>query len=193
MSALPEDLWSDAEADIDLEQWQPLDLATAERLMRQYRRLESRIDHLKAQARQMRADIDKWEDDTTGPMIERLAHLDAQLQEMARIYRASDPKHHKTMTLPSGVVKSITTRPALDITDEAELIGFLRNVAAELDRPIEDFCAVRISVKKEAVKGLLAPAGLENGVAVLSDGEPVPGVEVRPAEIRFTVKAGGGE
>jgi phage host-nuclease inhibitor protein Gam len=180
--------WEDSEADVDLENWTPLDLVVPERLLWQLQVVQRRIATLREQVRAMREPIDRWEDRQLHPLAERAAYLEQALEEMGRRYREADPERNKTLVLPHGRVETRTGRPGLDITDEQALIGFVRNVAAELDQPVENYLAEKVQVKKDAIKGLLAPEGLENGVAVMPDGTQVPGLEVRKAEMSVSVK-----
>lgn len=180
--------WEDSEADLDLENWTPLDLMIPERLLWQLQRTQRRIKLIQEQANEMIAPVVIWEQEQLEPLKERAERLTLALQELGRRYRAADPERNKTLTLPHGRIETRAGRPGLDITDEQALVGFVRNVAAELDRPVEDYLAVKVLVKKDAVKGLLAPEGLENGVAVMRDGTAVPGLEVRKGELSVTVK-----
>lgn len=175
-----------------LERFEVHDLDSAEWAMTKLAQKQKALAELVEQHATWVRRYDEWLKNESGPLERDIAYFEGLLTEYARQRREADPKM-KSTKLPSGTITSRTQRPALDITDEAALVAFLRNVAAELGKPVEDFLAVKVSVKKDAVKSLLAPAGLENGVAVLSDGEPVPGVEVKGGGVGFTVKPGGGE
>ena len=195
MSAQPEDIiWADSEADIDLENWTPLDLTVPETLMRQLARLNSKIDHIQAEAGRMREPIDRWERDQLEPLRERAAYLDQSLQEIARRYREADEKHNKTLRLPSGEVRSSSTNPRVAVEDEAQVVAFLRNYVTETGAKVEDFLAVSVSVKPklDPLKKLATIIETDEGLVAAAHGEPIPGVSVVPGGVNFTVKPGGG-
>jgi phage host-nuclease inhibitor protein Gam len=188
MSAQPEDLiWSDSEADVDLEAWSPLDLTVPERLMRQLRHVHERAVWISEQADAMRAPINQWEAEKLVPLGERAAELERQLTELARRFREADEKHNKTLSLPSGKVTSKAVPPKVVVADEGQVIAFLHAYAAEFGRPPEDFLRVKVEVKKKELDSILVPDGLKKGLAVVLDGAEVPGVEVVPGDVSFKV------
>lgn len=188
--ARPEDIvWADSEADADLENWTPLDLVTPERLMRQLAGVMRRMDHINAQAREMREPIDTWEQRMIDPLMERAYRLDDQLKELARRYREADEKHNKTLRLPSGEVRSTSTNPRVAVEDEAALIAFLRNFAKETGSKPEDYLAVSVKPKMDPLKKLATIIETHDaGPVACAHGEPIPGVVVVPGGVNFTVK-----
>lgn len=180
-------IWSDSEADVDLEAWSPLDLTVPERLMRQLRQVHERAAWISQQADEMRAPINQWEAEKLVPLGERAAELERQLIELARRFREADEKHNKTLSLPSGKVTSKAVLPKVVVTDEGQAIAFLHSYAAEMGRPPEDFLRTKVEIKKKELDSILVPAALQEGLALVLDGEEVPGLEVVPGDVSFKV------
>lgn len=179
--------WEDTEADVDPENWSPLDLVTPENLMRQLGSAMKRMDHIQAQAREMRYPIDLWEKQQLGPLMERAAYLDQSLQELGRRYRAADPRHNKTLTLPSGQVRTTTVNPKLEVVDEDAVIAWLEAYADENGKPVTEYLAVHVKPKLDPLKKLADILEGPEGLVAAAHGELIPGVIVKPGDVSVKV------
>jgi phage host-nuclease inhibitor protein Gam len=179
--------WEDSEADVDLENWTPLDLMVPERLLWQLQVVQRRIATLREQVRAMREPIDRWEDRQLHPLAERAAYLEQALEEMGRRYRAADEKHNKTLVLPHGEVRTTSVKPKLEVVDEAAVVSFLRDYAAENEQPVENFLRVKAEVKKDQLNALAQVVEGPAGLVAAAHGQPIPGVQVRPGGVNVKV------
>ena len=194
MSAQPEDLiWSDAEADHDLEAWSPLDLSLPEKMLRQLSSLNRRIAHIQSQATEMREPIDRWEREQMEPLKSRAAVLEQGLQEIARRYREADEKRNKTLVLPSGRVESTARQPRITVTDETKVVRFMQDFANERNEPVENYLRIKAEPKMDQLKRLAQIVEAPAGLVAAAYGEPIPGVEVIPGDVSYRVKPGGGK
>jgi phage host-nuclease inhibitor protein Gam len=191
VSAQPEDLiWEDSEADVDLENWTPLDLTVPERLLWQLQVVQRRMETIHLQTNAMVEPITRWEQDQIRPLAERAAYLEQALQEMGRRYREADPDRNKTLRLPHGEVRTTSVKPKLEVVDEAAVVSFLRDYAAENEQPVENFLRVKAEVKKDQLNALAQVVEGPAGLVAAAHGQPIPGVQVRPGGVNVKVVVG---
>jgi phage host-nuclease inhibitor protein Gam len=191
MSAQPEDLiWEDSEADVDLENWTPLDLTVPERLLWQLQVVQRRMETIQQQTNAMMEPFTRWEQEQIRPLAERAAYLEQALEEMGRIYRAADEKHNKTLVLPHGEVRTTAVKPKIEVVDEAAVVSFLRDYAAENEQPVENYLRVKAEVKKAELDKLAQVVEGPAGLVAAAHGQPIPGVQVRPGGVNVKVVVG---
>lgn len=166
--------------------WQIGTLGEAEWAMAKYRQAQSKIDEIRTTASGHRERIAKWEEREAGKHQSSADFFAGHLQRFAAELREQDPKA-KTLTLVGGKVTSRRVNPKVVVVDEAAAIEFIRSYAAEMGRPQEDFLKVEVKLKKKELDSILVPAALQEGLALVLDGEEVPGVEVEPERVEFKV------
>jgi phage host-nuclease inhibitor protein Gam len=98
-----------------------------------------------------------------------------RLEDYGHRRRREDPRC-KTITLPSGEVKTRTVKDRVVVEDEARLLRWLRENALEAVR-------VKESVDIRALRGL---ASIDGGEAHVQ-GEVLPGATVEPEHVEVTV------
>lgn len=120
---------------------------------------------------------------------ERLANLDTEegfFTEALAVYHAmkvaEDQERNKTMTLPTGVLKSGTWGgDKWIVTDEAAYDAWiLVNLPGAVTYP-------EPQIKRGEAKKLLKDARITDGRVQLSDGTVVPGLEIKTAERQYKV------
>jgi phage host-nuclease inhibitor protein Gam len=175
-------------AETDAERWQITDNLSAEWAMRKVAEAERARDRTHEQAFAWREQIDRWEAEQLKPLNRTVSFFTGHLAQFLQELRSADPDT-KSLSLPSGRVSSKRGQAKVRVIDEAQVIAFLQKYAEEMDRPAEDFLRAKVEVKTLALRELLSEDGLEAGLAVLdSDDYVVPGVEVTPPAVTFTVK-----
>ncbi len=105
------------------------DAALAEWALAHIVNIDREVDVFTEQRKEWEARIGLWFAQATRAHLARRAFFVHHLTGYAAEYRAEDPKHHKTLVLPSGAIKSTETKPkvvvAADKDAEDELIGWL--------------------------------------------------------------------
>lgn len=105
--------------------------ADAERAIARYARAQNQVAELEAQARAWTietedrlARIRQWFEHRARRPRATMAFLQAHLVAYALDRRAEDPKHNKTLVLPSGAVRTIEQRPKVAVADETAVVGW---------------------------------------------------------------------
>ncbi len=217
-------------------------LEKAEWAMRKLAAINAEKGAAVAQAEEWRSRIDDWIERATWPLVRRAAYLEGLLIDFARRRREEDPKHNKSLMVPSGIVRSCARAPAPEVVDESQVLGW---ALVHLDDDQLDRVAPRSLSKRELKKRLRieervvgrlyeieygdghrqttwVPGEADPGlpqpgevvacpvcgslaaarsveatgqttllVLPLDGDDPVPGVEVKPAEVTFTVTVEG--
>lgn len=125
----------------------------------------------KAQAMRMIARYTEWADRTVEPWQRKIAESEAAVEYLMLTAIDSDPKHPKTLHLPSGTVRSVAPRPSV-VVDDIE--AFKEWVAQR-----GEDAATLARWKCEPNKSELSK--------VLADGEIVSGVRLEPGERRVSI------
>lgn len=115
------------------------DDADAERAMRRYADADAELGQLQAQADQWAAEandrlarIRQWFDHRAKRFLATKAFLDYHLTRYALDRRAADPKHGKTLVLPSGQVRTTSVAPKAEVADEDSVLMGLASISTEL-------------------------------------------------------------
>lgn len=146
--------------------WQITDTGGAEWAMRHVAVTEAEIAALRLQAEEWTRRIGVWFDTATRPLEARHAFFAGHLERYALARRAEDPKA-KTLTLPSGQVRTRTTSAAAIVQDEAELVAWVKdNLPDVADTVVKTVESVRLTelrrhlvVVEVPVSVVLAPCG----------------------------------
>lgn len=125
------------------------------------RRERDRLDILEHSANQRCETVEAW----YGPQLESFH---------AAILR-DDPKR-KTLDLPNGTMRARQGQPSWSFSDE--FVDWAQNAGRS------DLLRYKVDVDRTAAKKALV---VDDGKVLLPDGELVPGVEVEPAVLGFSV------
>lgn len=141
---------------------------------------------VQAQSDEWRNRISQWElAELRRLRVEgRISFFTRRLEIFTEAWRAEDPQHNRTLSLPNGSVASVQHRPAVEITDEAAVLAWAKADHPDLVQTVE-------KVPVSAVKGAVEIKELEDGEWVVIDpstGAEVDGLGVRPAWIGFSVR-----
>lgn len=123
-------------------------------------------------------------------LAERMEALDQQeawFTEALTIYHrtvlAADPEA-KTIPTPAGTLKARKGQPGYSYEDEEALLAWaMENASDVVDVPPPPDPRVNKNRFKKAIKG----SKVSDGVIIMPDGEPVPGVKVTDAEVDYKV------
>lgn len=132
--------------------WAITDEGSAEWAMRKLAAAHVEVHQLGEQATEWSRRITEWFMQRARPLQARGRFFEAHLERYAMERRAADPKA-KTLTLPSGQVRTRATAPRVTITDEGSLLSWLRSeqgqvVPAEVVEVVEK---VRVSELRDHV------------------------------------------
>lgn len=103
--------------------WRVTDTGGAEWAMRHLVAADQQLAQLGEQADEWAARIRAWFDHAARPLLAKRAFMEAHLQRYALDLRAGDPKA-KTLTLPSGVVKTTERPPSVQVADEGTVVAW---------------------------------------------------------------------
>lgn len=110
----------------EVERWTITDEGSAEWAMAHYAAIQANIKALDEQAEAYVDRITRWHDSAFARLARRRDFFEGRLVAYAAEFRARDPKHNKTLHLPSGQVGSTESRPKAKVDDEAALIEWAR-------------------------------------------------------------------
>ena len=162
-------------------QFQITDEAKADWALRKHAQSEKRITQIQALAEDQIARIAAWRDDEVEKHAETVAFMAQLLGTYHRKLLAEDPTR-KSIKLPHGTLKSRQQQAAF--TFSPEFIEWAIATAPDL---------VRMKYETEAnkAKAALVPVLIDGELVAHFDGEPVPGVAIEPAVVKFTVSTDG--
>jgi len=175
---------------LGLKRYQPWSIGSteeAEWALRKLIQARTRIAEVEDQAHAFIERIKSWSTEQLSQHLRDEMFFQFHLEEFARAKREADPKL-KTLRLPSGSISSRSVGPRPVVTDEAALVEFMKDFCAEMGLPPETYLRVKVEPKLAEVRKILAPEGLEKGMAVVTHGEQVPGLEIEPGKTTFSVK-----
>jgi hypothetical protein len=129
-----------------------------------------------AQADEWHERVGEWLDAVAASDVGRAAFFESALTDYARARRDQDPRA-KTLTLPSATVKSRSVAARVVVADSDAALDWLRQNAPEAVKVVE-------SVSMSELRRL---AKVHEDRAVLPDGQVVPGVEVEPEHVSYSV------
>lgn len=111
--------------------WRIHDDGAAEWAMAHVARADDELARLKAQAAEWTieaedrlARIRQWFDHRAARHLATRLFMEAHLRRYALERRAEDPKHAKTLVLPSGAVRTVEQKPKAAVADEATVIAW---------------------------------------------------------------------
>lgn len=134
--------------------WTVTDDGSAEWAMAKYATADAELARLQAQAAVWQAEaeerlarIRQWFDHRARRHQATKAFMEAHLVRYALDRRDADPKHNKTLVLPSGAVKTTEQQPKAAVADEAALVAWVTcwypQAAAEVCPPVPPKVYVR--------------------------------------------------
>jgi hypothetical protein len=190
----PEDVGRvEAVDQIESGRWRIDDPVTADWALRKLREAEIRIDEIDRQHAQFVAGIDRWRDEQTKTYRGAVSFFTQHLEDYGRRWRASiPPSRPKTLALPSGAVKTHTSKAAVVIDDKDVILKWAKEneptlVHAEtrewvLVSEVRDYVEIKVDVDEEAPE-LITKTLVVHRVT----GEIVPGLGVRAEHVDVDV------
>lgn len=148
---------------------------TAEWAMRHVARADAELAELAEQAEEWRDRIGYWFTQASGPLLARRAFMTAHLERYALEVRDADPRR-KSISVPSGTVKTRSSSRAVEIVDPAMILDWARAFAPDVIQRTE---RVLVSDLRDVVTIVdvidLARLTLSDGEVVLwvREGRPV--------------------
>jgi len=170
---------------------EPIELGSWEEVEWAFRRLarsRSALDVLATRYGEMVGRIEEWYASEAAADRRTVDYLTGLIERYGVAHRQRDPKT-ATLRFPSGEVKTTFRRePRVDVTDEKELISWCLGHMSpeEAQRVIAQQLSIRVTALREHV--VIAAVSDTEDVAVTRDGEPVPGVVVKPPEITAKIQ-----
>jgi phage host-nuclease inhibitor protein Gam len=157
-----------------------MDQTLAERMVRRVLRLRRQFDADAEVARAQHEQVDAWLARQQAKLDQSTEYLLRCLQQYHEARLAEDPKA-KTIHLPSG---SLVARKAPDRWefDTDQFVTWAQ------ERGLDDLLRVKVEPDKPVVKQKLVTAA-DGRVIDMDTGEFVPGVEIHPGEVGYSVKA----
>ena len=140
------------------------------------------VDRVTADVKERKKLLDAYQDRATASARHTVEFMDGLLADYHARVLAADPDR-KTIDLPEGRIKSRTTQPVAEITDEKPAFAWAMRVA-----PGEAAEYVR-KFNIRALRKLVAVVG--DRVVDSETGEVVPGLSVKPGGTTFTVTTDG--
>lgn len=111
--------------------WQVTDDRSAEWAMRHVAQAEAELAQLRAQADEWRQRIDTWFVQRARPLQATVGFMAGHVERYALAKREANPKA-KTLTLPSGVVRTSYVAPKVEVADPDEVVAWAKRVGATL-------------------------------------------------------------
>lgn len=118
--------------------WTVTDDGSAEWAMGHVLRADQALAELQAQAQVWRDEADErirriaqWFAHGAKRHLATRAFMDAHLSAYALDRRAADPKHNKTLVLPSGVVKTTEAKPKAEVVDPDAVVAWAVQLGGE--------------------------------------------------------------
>lgn len=180
----------------------PQNLAQATWMMRKLRSLRTRIDENDDAHKQIIAEADEWIAAINGQLHAEADELERQLGNFLIARITEDPRGPKSLTLPTGSIKSNAGGLSTVIHDEAAFLAWatehrpeLVNVPAPPKPKPDKKALLKAATAKDAEERFLAPAGSTDEVGEVevvdpATGEPVPGVKLVRADRSIKVEPG---
>jgi phage host-nuclease inhibitor protein Gam len=148
----------------------PDDISAVDRTMRLLANMRADLAEVDARAESMRLDIDRWHDETAGPLRTRIEWLEDTLEDWARATGAT-----KQVTTPHGVIRTRKGTPKLAVDDlEAAAAWLLDSGYREAVKLTPRLTEAKAALK--AAEPLDPEAGGECAAVAPDTGEVVPGV-----------------
>jgi len=174
----PDGLSANGDAGGRLQRFRIEDDGGAEWAMRKLAAANRRIDEAEMQAEAWRKQIDEWEQRVTADPVRTIDFMTHHLTDYARRVREADPRQ-KSVVLPSGRVSGREQGQRVVVVKESEFVAWARdNGYGHLLRPP--------AAPKPDAKALQAAAMVVDDTALI-DGEIVPGVEIVPPDVTYSV------
>jgi hypothetical protein len=171
----PDDtLWERSPA---IARWTIEDEGAAQWAMALYAEALAEVFRISAQADEWAERIADWQESESRRAGQRLAFFRVLIEDYARRRREEDPRH-KTLRLPSGEVKSRSVAARVVVVDSDVALNWLRQNAPETIKVVQ---SVSMSELRKATRIT------DDGVVCPETGELVPGVEVEPDHVSFSV------
>jgi hypothetical protein len=155
--------------------WRIDSMGEAEWAMAHYADHEQAIVDATRQAHEWQERLMEWLESERKRHVDSLTFFAGALEDFARRRREDDPKA-KTLHLPSGEVKSRSVAARVVVADETVLLPWLRENAPH---------AIKEAVSVSELRRL---ATVADDRAVV-EGEILPGVEVEPASVSYSISA----
>jgi len=163
--------------------WSITDKADAEWALAKVAELAAAETEIQTQYETYVERLDRWATKESASFRYRRGRLESELIRYAEQLRDEDPKRNKTLSLPSGQVRSRSTKPAIQVVDNDSVAEWLRHHDPVLYEKAVT-ARVKVSELRDAVKVVDADGSL---LAASADGEQVPGVTVREGGVTWTV------
>jgi phage host-nuclease inhibitor protein Gam len=157
-----------------------MDQTMAERMLRRVLRLRRQFDADAEVAQAQHEQVDAWLSRQRATLEQSTEYLLRCLQQYHEARLADDPKA-KTIHLPSGCLVA-RKQPDRWEFDTEVFVAWAR------ERELDDLLRVKVEPDKPVVKQKLVTAA-DGRVIDMDTGEFVPGVEIHPGEVGFSVKA----
>lgn len=190
----PEDVGRvEAVEQIESGRWRIDDPVLADWALRKLREAEIRIDEIDRQRTQFVAGIERWYDEQTKNYRGAVSFFTQHLEDFGRRWRASiPPSRPKTLALPSGAVKTHTSKAAVVIEDPKIVLDWAKEneptlVHSEtrewvLVSEVRDFVEIKVDVDEEAPELITKTLVVHRVTA-----EIVPGLGVRAEHVDVDV------
>lgn len=125
--------------------------------------------------------IDHWIEYVNAKHDRDIAYFEGILVEYASRQRAAEDR--KSIDTPYGVVKSRAGQPKINVLDADEFIQWAK-------QGHEDLLTVKVSPSLAAIKALaeIEVTDTLGVVAITPDGEIIPGLDIQPAAVNYTVE-----
>lgn len=164
--------------------WTITDDGAAEWALRRIAVIDAERADLNEKATAWRDRIQAWFDHATTPLDQRRDFFVFHLERYA--YEQREATGRKTLTFPSGKVASRESKPAAIVVDEAAVIAWANaNLPGEL---LESVVRTVVSVSLTGLRDVVT-IDADREKVLYEGGELVPGTDVRPGAVSFTVTA----
>jgi len=169
-------------ADEPPQPFQIRDLRSAEWAMTKLVMAHRRLLEFERQAEEWKAKVDAWLVQVSAADVQSSEYFEGLLQRYVLALREANPDV-KTLNLPNGTITTRSVKPQVVVTDADGLAKWL------LDAGRYEALSVKplVSKVREFAEVVPSPFG-EGAMAITSDGEAIPGVDVEPGRVTATVK-----
>lgn len=125
--------------------------------------------------------ISTWLEQANEKHSRDISYFESILTDYASRQRAAE--NRKSIDTPYGVVKSRQGQPRISVIDAEEFITWAR-------QGHEDLLTVKVSPSLAAIKALaeIEVTDTLGVVAITPDGEIIPGLDIQPAAVNYTVE-----
>lgn len=179
-----------------LPRWEPVEITnsvTAEEALAELARLRrDLIGHLETHLALIEK-ADRWKSEITEPLNSRIAEIEGFVARWWTAQVAANPSGPKSLTLPSGSVKSAVQPISVLVDDEAAFLawaeehapGFINRPAPVVPDPKPAKSEIKSAIGE--VLALLSEPDAEGARLVDKEGEVVPGIAVVRPDPKVTV------